>query len=395
MSGERICLLVLGMHRSGTSAVTRALNLLGASLPADLVEANPTNQLGHWEPRRLMQLNNHILAHAGRRWDDWRPLDLAKIKAEELEAFRSEARQIIEEDFADLHLFALKEPRVTLLAGFYADILRSMNVDVRYIVTNRNPLAICQSLASRNRMTVSQGSLLWLRYSLAAERQTRGLARAFVSYEDIVSDWLPPFRAIESRLKIEWPNWTGTTENAVSSHFTSKHQNHVADEHRLKAHPEIPNWVKEAYSAYRLLEVDDGSAEAIATLDRLAGEFDGPSLIFGNSLYHEIHSRSAAAAEHARLKIQESERKQLVDENLQLKKNLVETELQIRPLRRHSQALERQVTALRGRLSSAEMQLARQRKAAKSLQATLAAVYKSSSWRITAPLRRLKSVLKR
>src|SRR5580658_5857134 len=65
-------LLVLGMHRSGTSALTRVFSLLGADLPNNMLDANPTNEAGHWESLDLMVGHDELLASAGSRWDDWR-----------------------------------------------------------------------------------------------------------------------------------------------------------------------------------------------------------------------------------------------------------------------------------------------------------------------------------
>jgi hypothetical protein len=52
-AGPRVCLLVLGVHRSGTSAVTRVLSILGAALPRTLLGAGPSNESGHWESEKL------------------------------------------------------------------------------------------------------------------------------------------------------------------------------------------------------------------------------------------------------------------------------------------------------------------------------------------------------
>ena len=51
-------IMVLGMHRSGTSALTRILNLLGADLPEDLIKANAYNKSGYWEPSAVVALND-------------------------------------------------------------------------------------------------------------------------------------------------------------------------------------------------------------------------------------------------------------------------------------------------------------------------------------------------
>ena len=61
---ERMCILVAGMHRSGTSAVTRMISLLGADLPQHVMPARHGNMAGHWEPERIADLHDEILASA-------------------------------------------------------------------------------------------------------------------------------------------------------------------------------------------------------------------------------------------------------------------------------------------------------------------------------------------
>ena len=71
-SKKRVMLAVLGMHRSGTSAVTRILSLLGADLPIHLLGGNASNEPGHWESTRLIQIHDEMLAEGGSSWNDWR-----------------------------------------------------------------------------------------------------------------------------------------------------------------------------------------------------------------------------------------------------------------------------------------------------------------------------------
>jgi hypothetical protein len=50
--------LILGMHRSGTYALSRALNLSGLRLPKDLLEPNQDNPMGFWELKNIVKTNN-------------------------------------------------------------------------------------------------------------------------------------------------------------------------------------------------------------------------------------------------------------------------------------------------------------------------------------------------
>lgn len=58
----KTCILVLGMHRSGTSAFTRLLNLAGAESPKNLMEAKTDNVRGFWESEAVCGVNDAFLA---------------------------------------------------------------------------------------------------------------------------------------------------------------------------------------------------------------------------------------------------------------------------------------------------------------------------------------------
>lgn len=61
---------MLGMHRSGTSMITRALVCLGVDLGDDLLDAVAgSNERGFWEDRSIVDLNDRLLAALGSRWD--------------------------------------------------------------------------------------------------------------------------------------------------------------------------------------------------------------------------------------------------------------------------------------------------------------------------------------
>ncbi len=76
----RTAIVVLGMQRSGTSALTRVLSLLGASLPRNLVAPGLGNETGHWEPAAAIRLNDEMLAHAGSSVNELDMLSAAQLR---------------------------------------------------------------------------------------------------------------------------------------------------------------------------------------------------------------------------------------------------------------------------------------------------------------------------
>src|SRR5688572_11542372 len=176
------------MHRSGTSALTRVMGLLGAALPRNLLGAGRGNEMGHWEPEPLAAAHDRMLAEVGSRWDDWRSLDLNRMGAERLAATRDELTRLIEEQFGRVPLFVLKEPRICRFVPLYRELLANLGVEPRYVVPLRNPLAVMASLKARDGMTEGFAGLLWLLHVLEAEAETRGWPRAIVSYEALLAD---------------------------------------------------------------------------------------------------------------------------------------------------------------------------------------------------------------
>jgi hypothetical protein len=205
------CILVLGMHRSGTSVLTRVINLLGATLPQNLMGAHPTNEGGHWEPERLVDLHDQILAEAGSRWYDWRELDLSVLSFNRLEFYKTEIRRLIEEEYGDAPLFVLKDPRICRFVPLYQDILSDMKIDAKYTLIHRNPLAVAASLKARNEIPKACSQLLWLRHVLEAEKTTRGYARIFLSYEALLADDGRQVSKLAAALDVTWPEHSADT----------------------------------------------------------------------------------------------------------------------------------------------------------------------------------------
>ena len=75
-SSKRTCVIVCGMHRTGTSAVARVVSLLGADVPKDLVSPDPDNVRGYWEPSAVVRVHNQLLDALGSSSADPLPLPM-------------------------------------------------------------------------------------------------------------------------------------------------------------------------------------------------------------------------------------------------------------------------------------------------------------------------------
>src|SRR5687767_14859611 len=101
------------MHRSGTSATTRVLNLLGMYVGPDdmLVRANPNNPKGTYEHRELMRLNQAVLRVVGGIWKEPPTLTEGWENDPALDPIREHAREVISDTFDGVGLWGWKDPR--------------------------------------------------------------------------------------------------------------------------------------------------------------------------------------------------------------------------------------------------------------------------------------------
>jgi hypothetical protein len=289
LPGQRTCLLILGMHRSGTSAVTRILNLMGAELPKQLVGPTPDNEEGHWEPERLVLLHDQMLAEAGSSWRDLRSLDLAQLSADRLEHYKSAIRSIIQEEFGSANVFVLKDPRVCRFVPLYRALLSELGIRIYPIIVIRNPLEVSASLSARNKIPNAYGLLLWLRHCLDVEKYTRDMKRTFVDYDSVVNN----ITDVIMRLRESFDQ-----DFLVSSSMSKIHTVVLASVRRELRHQIfLPDdlcidsltrtWINEAYRAFKAFLTVRDEKLAIASVDRISCEFENASPLLAQ-LTHDM-----------------------------------------------------------------------------------------------------------
>ncbi len=260
-------MLVLGMHRSGTSATARLLSLLGASLPPELIAADDSNQSGYWEPTRINSFNNEMLKEAGSSWDDWCTFDIDRALPDRASYYRTRLREILYEDFGSAPLSVLKDPRVARLVPLYAEALNSLGIEPLYLLVLRNPLSVAASLASRDGMPPEQSSLLWLRHLLDAELSTRNATRSVITFESLIENWRTVARKISTDLNLDLPAMSRATEDAIDNFLSGDKRHHDFDAGSLERNAGTASATKSAFFAALDLERTHETSTAMATLD--------------------------------------------------------------------------------------------------------------------------------
>jgi glycosyltransferase involved in cell wall biosynthesis len=306
--GRRVCLLVLGMHRSGTSALARVLSIAGADLPADLMGATAANQMGHWESNKLFRYHDRMLAEFGTAWDDWRAIDYSMVSPARRGEIKAELSAILTEQFSgESPLIVVKDPRICRFAPLFFDALDDAGFDYRCVLAFRSPIEVVESLARRDQIPRGQAGLLWLRHVLDAELAARSKPRAVISYDALLAGWESMLVRLGEQLSVSWPYTPAEIKDQVRAFLSPAQRNHETTVEETLLDPMLRGWIGEVHSALLVLEQNPSSAAALAAMDRVRREFTGAASIIDRLLV-DAESRHAVRLQEAAAELAEARR---------------------------------------------------------------------------------------
>ncbi len=297
---RRTGLLVLGMHRSGTSATTRWLNLLGASLPGNLMEALADNNAeGFWESRDVCLLNDELLQTSGSCWDDWRNLDQHPPPASTLETWRKQAGAQLREDFEQSSLFVLKDPRICRLLPQWQPVFEQFDTDIRCVLPLRHPLEVARSLTRRDGFHRDKACLLWLRHVLDAEYHSRGLPRVWLDYAALLDNWERALAQLNQTLDLELAPADEAIRGQINAFLNPAHQHQKADDTALEQEPGLDPDIKRTWAALKRLIERPDDEQALRALDDIRAALNAADARYGHAFGDELRQRMALKKKHA------------------------------------------------------------------------------------------------
>lgn len=353
-------LLVAGMHRSGTSSVTRVFNLLGVSLSEALLPPSLGNELGHWESARAVDLHEDMLRSAGVSWDSVLGVDESWFGTPQAAEFVSATAEFVKSDFENATVFAVKDPRLALFIPTWRRALGELGVEPLFVLPFRHPFEVARSLSNRQAhferpgmWPMRRGALLWLRYVLTAERATRGLPRSFVAFDSLLTDWEGQVDRISRQIGISWPKPKDLARAEIDEFLDRerKHEN-VAE---LGYEPSgFSMWLQQVYDQLKAC-VDNPEAGA-AMFDRAADA---------------LHQATELYGEYVR------GQELLLSELVPVTEDEVRSTI-IRELEMTNEAL--------------TLALSQEKQARLAREEQVRMMLNSTSWRLTSPIRKLKSL---
>ncbi len=183
--GAKRCLYVIGMHRSGTSAVTGLITTLGLRGPAeeDVFPRIRWNARGNKESATLTRFNEEILLSLGGDWSAPTVLESHWEKGQDMVDRRGRASALLTQAFGS-QPFVWKDPRNCLLLPFWQGI---MPPDAAVFVY-RNPLEVAGSIRTRNNTPLTHGLALWERYVRSAATNLNGVPTLVTAFDRVMED---------------------------------------------------------------------------------------------------------------------------------------------------------------------------------------------------------------
>ncbi|PWE18700.1 hypothetical protein DDZ18_03660 [Marinicauda salina] len=276
-----VALLVLGMHRSGTSAWTGVLERLGAAGPRTPLPPNEANPKGYAESRQLMQLHERMLAESGSSWDDWSTFNPDWGKSQAGQSYGEQIRALVDSEYGGSDVIAVKDPRICRFAKYWIEEVERGGYDVRVLHVLRNPLEVAQSLQARDGMEILRGLLLWLRHVLDAEAATRSKPRVFARYEALVEDWRRQISRVGDALQVAWPRRSPAVDLEIDDFLTGALRRQQVDRDALESSSAVPSWVAEVYDLLaRAASTGEMDAQAKRRLTQIRETFDQSSAVF-------------------------------------------------------------------------------------------------------------------
>ena len=281
---RRAAVIVAGMHRSGTSALTRVLASLGCALPKTLMDPNEYNAEGYWESEAVCALNDAVLESAGSSWDDWEPFNTEWYSSPVAETWRDRAQRVLEDEFGDSRLFVLKDPRACRLLPFWREALTAFGAEPHIVLPIRNPLEVAGSLRERDTIDPSVGLLLWLRNVLEAESASRTLPRAFVRFEDLLRNWQPLADGMGRDLGLAWPRRSTSANLEIEGGLKPSARHHVQEDSAALDSPELSRWVESTFEILDRWTRDELRTSDRESLDATRAAFDEAGAAFARPI---------------------------------------------------------------------------------------------------------------
>ena len=187
---KKTVIIVLGMHRSGTSLIAGVLNICGLFMgnKDELVSAGDGNEKGFFESKQVLEIDEEILKRNNGVWEDPPLLNVGWEENSKLKDLYTKADRFINKMDIQSDIWGIKEPRMCLTMPFWQKALKGR--EIKYIIPVRSESDVASSIHKRNSdISIYRGKYLWIRYWVNILNNTSKKNRYFTFFDNYFSDW--------------------------------------------------------------------------------------------------------------------------------------------------------------------------------------------------------------
>ena len=385
-TNKKKLIVVLGMHRSGTSAITRGLQVMGVNLGDNMLPpVAGDNAKGYWEDIDINALNIEMLHAIDSEWFHLSAIDSIDVEILRKKGFFLRAIDILRKKIDTHSSFGFKDPRVAKLLPFWSEVFNHCQFEVSYVIALRNPLSVVKSLTKRGDLESTQGYLLWLEHVISSLKGSAKHNRIIVDYDHLMQS--PDIEVTRVAKCIDLEINSTELKNYKTEFLDEELHHNIYHLNDLLQDNTCPHIVQEIYSA--LL---DAASEKIKLED---SEFL-KKIIYWINEFERLKSPLLLAD---RLFAQKKNAKQAVAERdtqiADLNQAVAERDAQIADLNQAVAEYDGQIADLNQAVTEGDGQIVNLNHTVAERDRHISALYNSSSWRIAAPIRLITHQIKR
>ena len=357
--------VVLGMHRSGTSAISGFLNKLGITLGSKLMIPNEYNEKGYFENSYIVNANDNILQTLDSSWDDLFLLEEEWCQRPQLIPHRGAVKKIIKQEFSANELFCIKDPRISILLPFWISRLQELNIETFFIIPLRHPIEVAESLQARDGFSIQKGLLLWMNNMLSIEYYSRPFRRSFIIFDDFLKSPANIINRILKKFNIIFPITKSQSDTIAKELLESKLKHH-----NIKA-----------------LNFNSDMLSLIDRFNTILFNLKNNAKLNRNDLIAVDEIRSAYKRLCSTFYNQD-----IRNASLSFKTTSTDLNVQITKLTQALSERDGQIASLNQAAAERDVQIAGLSQAVAERESVIRQILSSTSWRLTRPLRALKTL---
>ena len=392
-------IVVVGMHRSGTSLVARGLNALGVPLGDNvLTRSAPDNEKGHWEDIDVREFNERLMASLALQWDVIGAGDEAAMGAASLMPVVEEGKALVKSKLGDSRSWAFKDPRIGRLWPFWRRVLvGDPQWRVHFVWVVRHPVSVAGSLRHRNRFGPLKSHLLWMSHNLAPYRDIAAHRHAVVDYDLMLAQ--PRVELARMAESLELDTTGGDSVDAFVDEFVDaglRHFDHTGESGAPPVSVGVEHAACAAYEALRRVSTGADSLSGSTFRAEWDGAFEEAARFAGSAArvdqstlaewgLHEAEARIGRELREDQAagfsQLQEQVTDTLQEQFTVLSARIEDAETRLRRAQEENHAagiaglqdqvtgtLQEQFSALSGRIEEAEGRLRRERQESQSAE---------------------------